>query len=59
MFGILAYLKYEDELNAYITSMVSTIISKSDKIGIKRDILNMKLLKILKNEKVKKEIDNR
>lgn len=59
MFGILAYLKYEDELNAYITSMVGTIISKSDKIGIKRDILNMKLLKILKNEKVKKEIDNR
>ena len=26
---------------------------------LRRDILNMKLLKILKNEKVKKEIDNR
>lgn len=59
MFDILSYLKYEEKLNEYITSGIGTVISKDIATGIKRDVLNIKLLKLLKNEKVKKEIDNR
>lgn len=59
MFDILSYLKYEEKLNEYITSGIGTVISKDIATGIKRDALNIKLLKLLKNEKVKKEIDNR
>ena len=59
MFDILSYLKYEEKLNEYITSGIGTVISKDIATGIKRDVLNIKLLKLLKNEKVKKEIDNK
>ena len=43
----------------YISSNINKVMNLDTDDDIKRDVLNMKLLKILKKEKVKKEIDNR
>lgn len=50
---------YESFIDRYISSNIGNIISSDNKDGIKRDMLNMKLLKLLKKEKVRKEIDNK
>ena len=57
--SLVCYLLYEEHLNMYLSSNIGKIISSGTNDGIKRDMLNMKLLKILKKEKVRKEIDNR
>lgn len=57
--SLVCYLLYEEHLNMYLSSNIGKIISSSTNDGIKRDILNMRLLKTLKREKVRKEIDNR
>ena len=57
--SLVCYLLYEEHLNEYLSSNIGKIISSSTNDGIKRDMLNMRLLKTLKREKVRKEIDNR
>lgn len=57
--SLIYYLLYEDYLNIYLSSDIGNIISSVTNDGIKRDMLNMRLLKTLKREKVRKEIDNR
>ena len=59
LYSFICYLQYEEHLNRYISSNVGRMVSPDTDNGIKRDMLNMKLLKTLKREKVKKEIDNR
>ena len=43
---------------SYISHNIGRILSVTSGVNIKRDALNMKLLKILKREKNQKEIDN-
>ena len=57
--SLVCYLLYEEHLSVYLSSNIGKIISSSTNDGIKRDMLNMRLLKTLKREKVRKEIDNR
>ena len=57
--SLVCYLLYEEHLNEYLSSNIGKIISSNTNDGIKRDMLNMRLLKTLKREKVRKEIDNR
>lgn len=57
--NLICYLLYEDDLNMHLSSSTENIISSGTNDSIKRDMLNMRLLKTLKREKVRKEIDNR
>ena len=56
--GIMEIFDYENEIGSYISHNIGRILSVTSGVNIKRDILNMKLLKILKREKNQKEIDN-
>lgn len=56
--GIMEAFDYADEISNYISHNIGRILSATSEINIKRDILNMKLLKVLKREKGRKEIDN-
>ena len=56
--GIMETFDYENEIGSYISHNIGRILSVTSGVNIKRDILNMKLLKILKREKNKKVIDN-
>lgn len=56
---LICYIFYKEYLNRYISSNINKMMNLDTDDDIKRDELNMKLLKILKKEKVKKEIDNR
>lgn len=56
--GIMEIFDYENEIGSYISHNIGRILSVTSGVNIKRDILNMKLLKILKREKNKKVIDN-
>ncbi len=49
---------YENEIGSYISHNIGRILSVTSGVNIKNDILNMKLLKVLKREKNQKEIDN-
>lgn len=59
LYSFICYLGYEEYLNDYISSNIGKIVSLNTDNGIKRDMLNMQLLKVLKKEKSKKEIDNK
>ena len=56
--GIMETFDYENEIGSYISHNIGRILSVTSGVNIKRDALNMKLLKILKREKNQKEIDN-
>lgn len=56
--GIMETFDYENEIGSYISHNIGRILSVTSGVNIKRDILNMKLLKVLKREKNQKEIDN-
>ena len=56
--GIMETFDYENEIGSYISHNIGRILSVTSGVNIKRDALNMKLLKILKREKNQKAVDN-
>lgn len=56
--GIMETFDYENEIGSYVSHNIGRILSATSGVNIKRDVLNMKLLKVLKREKNQKEIDN-